>query len=72
MRYLRLWLLFAKNRLLTNLEERWGAVFFIGGKFIRFGFVGLFLITLANQIELLQGYSRDQLLVVYLLLIFLT
>lgn len=71
MRYLKLWFTYAKVRLLVNLQERWAAGFFIVGKFIRFIFVGLFIITLSNQIGTISGYGLKELVIVYLAFNFL-
>lgn len=71
MRYLQLWLSFAKIRLLINVHERWAALFFVVGKFLRFILIGFFILTIADQISSLQGYSKNQLIIVYLLFNFL-
>lgn len=66
MKYIRLWLSFAKIRLLQNLGQRWAGVFFISGKFLRFILIGLIILSIADQVELLQGYTKNELVIVYL------
>lgn len=70
-RYLKLWLVFAKIRLLTNIHESWSGLFFILGKFIRYLLIGLFLLTLGQQVDQIKGYSLDQMILIYLLFNFL-
>lgn len=66
MRYIKLWLNFAKIRFLVNLQERWAALFFISGKFIRFIFVLGFIIKLSETIGIFHGYTQQQLIIIFL------
>lgn len=61
-RYFRLWWHLAKLTTQVGLQSRFGAIVFLIGKFLRFGFFLLFLVLLVTKTNGIAGYSFWQVL----------
>lgn len=61
-RYFRLWWQFTKITTQVAFQSRFGAIVFLIGKFLRFGFFLLFLVLLVAKTKGIAGYSFWQVL----------
>lgn len=64
-RYLRIWWIYTKATTQIALQSRFGAVFFLVGKFLRFGSIFYFLYILVSKTQSLAGYNLNQVLFFY-------
>lgn len=65
-KYLKLWWKLTLNATQTTLASRAGAVIFLLGKFLRFGFFFFFLFVLLARTQTLAGYTATQVFFFYL------
>lgn len=65
-KYIRFWWILTLNATQTTLASRFGAVIFIIGKFLRFGFFFFFLFVLLGRAQTLAGYNATQVFFFYL------
>ncbi len=65
-KYLHVWLKASTLSAQSNLTQRGGALMFILGKFIRFGFFLVLLSLISNQVEQVSGYTFDQMILFFL------
>lgn len=65
-KYFRVWINSATLSVQANLEQRGGALMFIIGKFIRFGFFLTLLVLIADRVDQVSGYSLHQLVIFFL------
>lgn len=65
-KYYAVWLITAANSLQETFLNRATNMLFLLGKFIRLGISLLFLFIIRQQITELAGYSRDEIVIVYL------
>lgn len=66
-KYLKIWLITSALSVQTALENRFGAAFFLTGKFIRFFLFLYFLQVLDQNIHQVSGFTYEQLVVFYLI-----
>lgn len=66
LRYLKLWLLFAKYELTFQLSSKSSALFFFFGKMVRFASFLVILVLLKQNTHSLAGYSLDQIIIFFL------
>lgn len=68
-KHLRVWLYTSKINIMARLiNTRFGALVFIGGKFIRLGFQVIFIWVILKEADSLAGYSMNQALFILLTL----
>lgn len=67
-RYFKIWCLMTKNSFMIALVSRFGAMFFLVGKIIRFLLFLFFLVTVLKRTNFLAGYTFPQ--VVFFFLVF--
>lgn len=65
-KYWRTWIRSSTLSAQSNLTQRGGALMFITGKFIRFGFFWLLLILISDRVDQVSGYSLNQMVIFYL------
>lgn len=66
-KYFTVWLKSASLSTQANLTQRFGAILFITGKLIRFGFFLILLIVIGDRVSLTTGYSLNQMVIFFLL-----
>jgi len=59
-RYLKVWWLMSRNSFLGFLTQRFGAVIFLTGKLLRFGFFFIFIVFLLKGTKTLAGFNLNQ------------
>jgi ABC-2 type transport system permease protein len=59
-KYFKVWWLMSRNSFIAMLTQRFGALIFLIGKLIRFGFFIVFIIFLLKGAETLAGYNLNQ------------
>ncbi len=64
-RYIKIWWLYTKNTTQIALQSRFGAVFFLLGKFLRFSLILYFLYILLSKTNSLEGYNLNQVIFFY-------
>jgi ABC-2 type transport system permease protein len=64
-RYLKIWWIYTRGTTQIALQSRFGALFFLLGKFIRFTTLLYFLYLLISETKTLAGYSLWQILFFY-------
>lgn len=64
-RYLKLWWMFTKNTTSLALQSRFGSVFFLIGKFIRFFMLFYFLYILLSATKTLAGFNIYEIIFFY-------
>lgn len=65
-KYLKVWFNTATLSVQSNLEQRVGALFFIIGKLIRFGFFMLLILLVGERVGSVSGYTTHQLIIFFL------
>lgn len=65
-KYFHVWLKASTLSAQSNLTQRGGAIMFILGKFIRFGFFLVLLSLISNQVKQVSGYTFDQMVLFFL------
>ncbi len=65
-KYFRLWTIVASLSVQANLTQRGGALLFMLGKFIRFGFFLFFIVLIGERVNQVSGYSLDQMIIFFL------
>jgi ABC-2 type transport system permease protein len=65
-RLVKVWFLLAKNAAQEQLVSSLAGVIFIVGKILRFLFLVIFLFSVLSQAETLAGYSREQVILFFL------
>ncbi|MBI2007138.1 MAG: ABC-2 family transporter protein [Candidatus Blackburnbacteria bacterium] len=65
-RYFKAWLLMTINSIQTSFASRWGAILFIFGKIVRFGFFFFFIVIVVGKTKVLAGYSLSQVIFFFL------
>jgi len=65
-KYLKVWWLMSKNAFLSMLMNRLGALVFLFGKILRFGFFIAFIVFLLKGTNTLAGYNLNQTLFFFL------
>lgn len=65
-KYFFLWLTLTINTAQTQIASRAGALIFLLGKFLRFGFFFFFLFVLLSHTKTLEGYTSAQIFLFYL------
>lgn len=65
-KYLFVWLKSASLSAQSNLQQKGGALMFITGKFIRFGFFLLLLILIGERVSRVSGYTLNQMITFFL------
>jgi ABC-2 type transport system permease protein len=66
-KYFKIWLITSALSVQTALENRFAAVFFLTGKFIRFFLFLYFLQVLDQNIRQVSGFTYEQLVIFYLI-----
>ncbi|MBI2009596.1 MAG: ABC-2 family transporter protein [Candidatus Chisholmbacteria bacterium] len=66
-KYFIVWLKSASLSTQSNLTQRFGAILFITGKLIRFGFFLVLLIVIGDRVSSTTGYSLNQMIIFFLL-----
>lgn len=64
-RYLKLWYLLSIFSTQIGLESRFGAVFFLIGKFLRFIVFFFFIFILASTVKYIAGYTLWQMILIF-------
>jgi len=65
-KYFRVWFKSSTLSVQSNLTQRGGALMFITGKFIRFGFFLILLALIAERVDQVSGFTLQQLVIFYL------
>lgn len=65
-RLVKVWFLLAKNAAQEQLVSSVAGIIFIVGKVLRFSFLVVFLFSVLSQSETLAGYSREQVILFFL------
>lgn len=65
-KYFKAWLLMTVNSVQTSFASRWGAILFILGKVMRFGFFFLLLVLVVGKTKALAGYDLSQIIFFFL------
>lgn len=65
-KYFKAWLLMTINSIQTSFASRWGAILFILGKIIRFGFFLFLIIIVVGKTKVLAGYNLSQVIFFFL------
>jgi len=65
-KYLRIWLNASTLSAQSNLDQRFGALMFIVGKFIRFGFFLILILLIGEKVQQVSGYSTKELITFFL------
>lgn len=65
-KYLKTWFLMTVNSIQTSFASRWGAILFILGKIIRFGFFFFLLVLVVGKTKALAGYDLSQIIFFFL------
>lgn len=65
-RYIKVWLIMSKNSFLRDFNSKLGLFLLLLGKFVRFVIFAVFLFYLLSGIGSLAGYSREQVIFIFL------
>ncbi|MFC1748277.1 ABC transporter permease [Pseudomonadota bacterium] len=65
-KYWHVWLKASTLSAQSNLSQRGGALMFILGKFIRFGFFLVLLVLIGERVDHISGYTLHQMIIFYL------
>src|SRR3989304_8625296 len=65
-KYLFVWFKSASLSVQSSIAQRGGAIMFMIGKLIRFGFFLMLLILIGEKVSLVTGYSLDQMVIFFL------
>jgi ABC-2 type transport system permease protein len=65
MKLFKIWWLYTKNTTQIAIQSRFGAIFFLLGKFLRFGLILYFLYILLSKTDSLAGYNLHQVIFFY-------
>lgn len=64
-RYLKLWYLYSVFSTQVGLESRFGSIFFVIGKFLRFAVFFFFIFILSSTVKNIAGYSLWQMILIF-------
>src|SRR5689334_8513013 len=64
-RYIKIWWMLTSAITQISFQSRFGAMLFLLGKILRFGFFFFFLIVLAAKTRIIAGYSLWQIIFFY-------
>lgn len=65
-RYMKLWWMMTSMVSQNTFVSRFGAIFFVLGKLLRFGFFLFFLLIITSRTQAIQGYTLWQVILFYL------
>jgi ABC-2 type transport system permease protein len=66
-RLIRIWLMVSSRAAQSQLTTRWSGLLFLAGKIARFMFLYLFLLNVLKNKSTFVGYSKEQMIVFYLI-----
>lgn len=64
-RYIKLWALMALYTSQVSFQSRFGAVFFLFGKILRFGLFLIFLLAISGKVQKVSGFSLWEMILFY-------